>query len=189
MTHATTNPIPRLLARYRDVTVPALMEALDKGNVLAVPRLTKVVLNVGLGKSRDDAKKTEFIVKNLASITGQKPVLTRAKKSISNFKIRKGMAVGATVTLRGIRMYEFLDKVIHAVLPRARDFQGLPATSFDKRGSYTMALREQTVFPEVTGEAADFLHGLEITIVTSAEDQEAAEALLRSLGLPLRSDQ
>lgn len=186
MTHATTNPTPRLLTRYRDVTVPALKQSLGTENVLAVPRLTKVVLNVGLGKSRDDAKKTELIVKNLASITGQKPVLTRAKKSISNFKVRKGMAVGATVTLRGVRMYEFLDKLINAVLPRMRDFQGLSATSFDNRGSYTLPLREQTVFPEVTGEAADFLHGLEITIVTTAENPTATEALLRSLGLPLQ---
>lgn len=176
----------RLQLKYDQDAVPALKSALHEQNALALPRLEKVVINVGTGQTKDP-KKTETVIATLAGITGQKPVVTKARKSISNFKVRQGMGVGVMVTLRGRKMYDFLDKLIHVSLPRVRDFQGLPPTAFDRQGNYTIAFREHNVFPEISGDAVESLHGLQVTVCTTARAPAAAATLLRSLGFPLKN--
>ncbi|MBI4415004.1 MAG: 50S ribosomal protein L5 [Candidatus Kerfeldbacteria bacterium] len=177
---------PRLQVKYDQEVVPELKSALQLQNVLALPRLEKVVINVGAGQTKDP-KRTETAIATLASITGQKPVVTKARKSISNFKIRQGMGIGVIVTLRGRKMYDFLDKLIHVSLPRVRDFQGLAPAAFDRQGNYTIAFREHNVFPEISGDAVESLHGLQVTICTTAQTPAAAATLLRSLGFPLKT--
>lgn len=176
----------QLRQHYTMTVVPALQKTLGQTNVFAVPRLKKVVVHVGFGKMKENPKHVEQTVQTLTAITGQKPVLAKARKSIANFKVRKGMPIGALVTLRGARMYDFLEKVISVALPRTRDFQGLSRSGFDGGGNYTIAFREQNIFPELGGVALDVVHGLEVTIVTTAKTSEEAEALLRGLGLPLK---
>jgi len=175
-----------LLAQYRDQVVPALKTKFGYSNVMQVPRLNKVVVNVGYGRHVKEKSFIEHVEKVLAAITGQKPVHHRARKSISNFKIRLGQPVGASVTLRGKSMYEFVYKLIHLSLPRMRDFRGLPKTAADPQGNYTIGFKEQLAFPEVTAEMSDIVHGLEVTIVTTAKNKEEGLALLQALGLPLR---
>ena len=173
---------PRLKEKYTNEVVPKLMKELGITNPMRVPRLEKVVLNMGIGIAEKDAMKVH--VEELTKISGQKPVITKARKSISNFKLREGMSIGAKVTLRGARMYEFMDRLISAALPRIRDFRGLPSDSFDGRGNYTMGVKEQTIFPEIDPNAVTAVQGMDITIVTSGEDDREARELLRMLGMP-----
>lgn len=176
-----------MLKLYTEKVVPALQEKLSIANVNAVPKLLKVVINVGVGKIAADSKKVDMVVSTVTRISGQKPVVTKARKSISNFKIRKGMGVGVVVTLRGRRMYEFLDKLVNVSLPRVRDFHGLSQKTFDAQGNYTIAFREHNVFPEIRTDEMDLTHGLQVTIATSAKTKEHSEALLRLLGFPIQS--
>jgi large subunit ribosomal protein L5 len=183
----TTGTIPpRLRERYRAVLVPALMRERGYRNPHEVPRLEKVVVNMGLGEAKDNAKILDHAVADLVAITGQKPVVTRAKKSIANFKVRAGMAIGAKVTLRGARMYEFLDRLVNVGLPRVRDFKGVSPKSFDGRGNYTLGLREQVIFPEIVYDKIDKVRGMDVTLCTTAKSDEEARALLSHLGLPFR---
>jgi large subunit ribosomal protein L5 len=175
---------PRLLERYRSQIVPELMSALGYKNSMQVPRLEKVVLNVGLGETTQDPKLLEAAQNELAMITGQKPVVTRAKKAIANFKIRRGLAIGCKVTLRRAHMYEFLDRLISVAIPRIRDFRGLSPNSFDKGGSYSFGLNEQLIFPEIDVDKVAKIHGMDITIVTTAKNKEEAFALLKLVGMP-----
>ena len=177
---------PRLLERYEKEVVPALMRQFNYGNIMAVPRIQKVVVNVGLGEAIQNAKALDAAVRDIASITGQKPVVTRAKHSIAAFKLRAGMPIGVMVTLRGDRMYEFLDKLINAALPRQRDFAGVSSRSFDGRGNYSLGLREQLLFPEIEYDKIDKLRGLEISVVTTARSDEEGRALLQLLGMPFK---
>jgi large subunit ribosomal protein L5 len=174
--------VPRLKEKYTKEVVPKLMKELGITNPMRVPRLVKVVVNMGIGIAEKDAMKIH--VEELAKITGQKPVVTKARKSISNFKLREGMSIGAKVTLRGARMYEFMDRLISAALPRIRDFRGLPANSFDGRGNYTMGVKEQTIFPEIDPNNVTAVQGMDITVVTTAEEDREARELLRMLGMP-----
>ncbi|MBI4301445.1 MAG: 50S ribosomal protein L5 [Chloroflexi bacterium] len=160
------------------------MRELDYTNVMAVPRLKKVVINIGLGEAIQNPKALDAAAKDLATISGQRPVITRAKRSIASFKLRAGMAIGAMVTLRGSRMYEFLDKFVNAVLPRVRDFRGVPRDAFDGRGNYTIGIKEQIVFPEIDYDKIDRIRGLQISIVTTAPSDEEARRLLELLGMP-----
>jgi len=176
----------RLHERYEKETVPALMKRFGYSNRMAVPRLVRITLNIGLGEASQDIKLLDVAAQELGQITGQKPVITRAKKSIANFKIRKGMPIGTMVTLRGERMYEFLDRLSSVVLPRVRDFRGLPANAFDGRGNYTIGLRDQLVFPEIDYTRVDKVKGLNVCFTTSARTDEEGRELLRLLGLPLR---
>lgn len=175
---------PRLQEMYRDEVLPALMKEFGYRNVMQVPRLEKIVVNIGLGEATKDAHALKAAEGDVAAITGQHPVTTKAKKSISGFKIRKGMPVGMMVTLRGRRMYDFLDKLVNITLPRIRDFQGTPGNSFDGRGSYTLGLREQIVFPEIEYDKVDRIRGLEICIVTTARTNREGKRLLELLGMP-----
>ncbi len=168
--------------------MPLLQKELGVANVHALPRIEKVVLNVGAGHASRDAKLLDAVAATLRNITGQKPVITKARKSISNFKIREGMGVGAMVTLRGNRMYEFLDKLVNITLPRVRDFHGLPRTAFDSSGNYTLAFKEHNVFPEISSDAAEQLHGLQVTVAIKSPSPAASALLLQSLGFPLRSE-
>jgi large subunit ribosomal protein L5 len=179
----------RLRDRYRAEVMPALMKRFGYTNPMAVPKVAKVVVNIGLGEASQNIKLLDVAAIELGQITGQKPVITRAKKSISNFKIRKGMPIGCCVTLRGQRMYEFLDRLCNVVLPRVRDFRGLPPNSFDGRGNYTMGLKDQLVFPEIDYTRVDKIKGMNITINTSARTDEESRELLKLLGVPLRSPQ
>ena len=172
--------------RYRKEVVPALMKRFNLSNPMAVPRVAKVVVNIGLGEASQNVKLLDVAAQELAQITGQKAVITRAKKSIANFKIRRGMPIGCCVTLRGERMYEFLDRLCNIVLPRVRDFKGLPPNSFDGRGNYTLGLRDQLVFPEIDYTRVDKIKGMNITITTSARNDEQGRELLKLLGVPLR---
>ncbi|MDY6916794.1 MAG: 50S ribosomal protein L5 [Chloroflexota bacterium] len=174
----------RLKQTYRDEIVPALMQEFGYDNVMQVPRLEKIVVNIGLGEATKEAHALEAAEKDLATITGQHPVVTRARKSISGFKVRKGMSVGMMVTLRGTRMYDFLDKLVNVTLPRLRDFQGTPGDSFDGRGNYTLGLREQIIFPEIEYDKVDRARGLEVSIVTTARTNEEGRKLLELLGMP-----
>ena len=174
----------RLKQTYRDEIVPALMQEFGYDNVMQVPRLEKIVVNIGLGEATKDAHALDAAEKDLAAITGQHPVVTRARKSISGFKVRKGMSVGMMVTLRGTRMYDFLDKLVNVTLPRLRDFQGTPGNSFDGRGNYTLGLREQIIFPEIEYDKVDRARGLEVSIVTTARTNEEGRRLLELLGMP-----
>lgn len=186
MAAAKPHYVPRLKERFRTVVVPSLMKELGLTNPMAVPRLEKIVINMGLGEATQNAKILDAAVDELAAISGQRPVITRARKSIAAFKLRKGMPIGAMVTLRGDRMYEFLDRLIHIVLPRVRDFRGVSPKSFDGRGNYTLGLRDQLVFPEVDFNKVDKTRGMNICIVTTAKTDEEALVLLTHLGLPFR---
>lgn len=172
---------------YKEKVVPTLKSREGYRNIMQVPKVTKVVLNVGFGRHAKEEKYIEAVERTLSQITGQKPVRNLAKKSISNFKIREGQPIGASVTLRGPRMYEFLDKLITLTLPRVRDFRGISPESFDARGNYTLGFKEQLAFPEITGvDANDIIHGLEITVATSAKTKADGHALLKQLGFPFR---
>lgn len=171
--------------RYADI-VPELTEKFEYKNVMAVPKVTKIVVNMGLGEARDDSKVLERASRELANITLQRPVVTKAKKSVSNFKLRAGMPVGIKVTLRGQRMWAFLDKLINVALPRVRDFRGIPPNSFDGRGNYNLGLKEQLMFPEVSYDQVDAIRGMDISISTTAANDEEARALLEALGMPFR---
>ena len=179
---------PRLKERYQKEIVPALVKEFKYSNRMAVPRLRKVVVNMGLGEAIQNAKLLDSAGVELGLITGQKAVVTRARKSIANFKLRKNMPIGAMVTLRGDRMYEFLDRLMNVALPRVRDFRGLPTRAFDGRGNYTMGLRDQLVFPEVDYSKVDKVKGMNISIVTDARTDAEALALLRHCGLPFRPE-
>lgn len=176
----------RLHDRYRKEVVPALTKRFGYKNTMAVPRVQKVTLNIGLGEASQNVKLLDTAAAELGQIAGQKPVITRAKKSIANFKIRKGMPIGCMVTLRGEQMYEFLDRMTSVVLPRVRDFKGLPPNSFDGRGNYTVGLRDQLVFPEIDYTRVDKIKGMNITITTSARSDEEGRELLKLLGVPFR---
>jgi len=176
----------RLQERYRKETVPALMKRFGWRNVMAVPKVEKVTVNIGLGEASQNVKLLDTAAQELAQITGQKAMITRAKKSIANFKIRKGMAIGCAVTLRGDRMYEFIDRLCNVVLPRVRDFRGLPSNAFDGRGNYTLGLRDQLVFPEIDYTRVDKIRGMNITLTTTAKNDEQGRELLKGLGFPLR---
>jgi large subunit ribosomal protein L5 len=177
----------RLRERYRAEVAPALMRELGYSNLMAVPRLQKIVLNMGVGEAVQNPKVIESAVEELTAIAGQKPVVTRAKKAISNFKLREGMPIGAMVTLRGERMYEFLDRLVSVALPRVRDFKGIPDRSFDGRGNYSLGLREQVIFPEINLDKVDKIKGLTIVICTTARSDAEGKALLRGLGMPFRA--
>lgn len=177
----------RMLTTYREEIVPQMTEEFQYRNPFEVPRLEKIVVNIGLGEAIQNARALDAAVQDLATITGQKPVITRAKKSVAGFRLREGMPIGAMVTLRGARMYEFLDRLIGTALPRIRDFRGLSPRSFDGRGNYTIGLREQIVFPEIDYDSIDRTRGLEITIVTTAENDEEGRRLLALLGMPFQA--
>jgi len=179
-------PTPRLRKRYHDVAVPALMKEFQYKNPMQAPKLVKVVLNVGLGEAITNAKALDHAAEELGKITGQRPVITKAKKSIATFKLREGMSIGCMVTLRRERMYEFLDRFINAALPRIRDFKGVSSKSFDGRGNYTVGIKEQVIFPEIEFDKVDSVHGLDIVIVTTAKTDEEGRALLGHLGMPYR---
>jgi len=181
---ATAPVLPRLKQRYREEIAPALKEQLGITNPMQVPGFEKIVVNIGLGEAVGDAKALEGAMQDLAIITGQKPRVNRARKSIAGFKLREGMPIGVKVTLRGDRMWEFLDRLLSVALPRIRDFRGLKATAFDGRGNYTFGLVEQLVFPEIDYDAVDSVRGMDITIVTTAEDDEGGRALLDAYGFP-----
>ncbi len=176
----------RLKETYEKSARPQLMREFGYKNVHEAPRLDKVILNVGMGAAIDNPKLLDSAVEELALITGQRPVVTRAKKAISNFKLREGMSIGAKVTLRGERMYEFLDRLINVAIPRIRDFRGVPTRSFDGRGNYTLGIKEQLIFPEIDYDKVEKVHGMDITIVTTAERDDEALALLAALGMPFR---
>jgi large subunit ribosomal protein L5 len=176
----------RLQDRYRKEAVPALMKRLGRQNPMAVPKLAKITLNIGLGEASQNPKLVDTAAVELGQITGQKAIVTRAKKSIANFKIRKGMPIGCAVTLRGDRMYEFLDRLCNVVLPRVRDFKGLPSNSFDGRGNYTLGLKDQLVFPEIDYTRVDKIKGMNITLTTTAKNDVEGRELLKLLGVPLR---
>jgi large subunit ribosomal protein L5 len=178
--------ISRLHERYRKEVIPALMKRFAYKNPMAVPKLAKVVVNIGLGEASQNIKLLDVAAQELAQITGQKPIVTRAKKSIANFKIRKGMPIGCCVTLRGERMYEFMDRLCNIVLPRVRDFKGLAPTAFDGRGNYTLGLRDQLVFPEIDYTRVDKIKGMNVTLTTTARNDEEGRELLKMLGVPLR---
>lgn len=176
----------RLYKQYKEEIIPKLKEEFSYDNIMAVPKLEKIVINAGVGDAVENEKVLDTVVDNIATISGQHPVKTRAKKSISNFKIREGMPIGCKVTLRKRIMYEFLDRLINLALPRTRDFQGVPDRSFDGRGNYTLGIKEHTIFPEIDTDNVDKIHGLDITFVTSAETDEEAYALLNFFGMPFQ---
>ncbi len=179
---------PRLKAKYNDEIRDQLQEALGLGNVMQVPRLEKIVVNMGVGGAVGQASLLEHAVTDLTLITGQKPLITRARKSIANFKLREGNAIGAKVTLRGDRMWEFLDRLIALAIPRIRDFRGLPANSFDGRGNYTFGVTEQLIFPEIDYDKIDQTRGMDITIVTTARTNAEGKALLDAFGFPFKRE-
>src|SRR5664280_355460 len=179
--------LPRLVERYKSDVVPKLMKRFGYKNQMQVPRLRKIVVNVGLGEATANPKLIESTVQELSAIVGQKPVVTRARKSIANFKLRQGMPIGVMVTLRRERMWEFLDRLVSIVLPRVRDFRGVSSRAFDGAGNYTLGLKEQIVFPEVNFDKVDKVKGMNITVVTTAETNEEAKELLSQLGMPFRS--
>jgi len=178
----------RLRERYRTVVAPELKAKLGLRNIMQVPRLVKIVVNMGVGEAVANPKAIDGAVADLTTITGQKPIVTRARKSVSTFKVRAGMQIGVKVTLRGERMYAFFDKLVNIVLPRIRDFRGMSRSSLDGRGNYALGLREQLVFPEVSYDAIDMVRGMDIVIVTTAKDDAQALALLEALGMPLRRE-
>jgi large subunit ribosomal protein L5 len=177
---------PRLRVRYAKEIVPALVKHFNYKNVMAVPKLEKIVINMGVGEAIANAKILDVAVDELGRISGQRPVITRAKKSIANFKLRQNMPIGAAVTLRGDRMFEFLDRLTSVVLPRVRDFRGVSTKSFDGRGNYTLGLRDQLIFPEISYEKVDKIRGMNVTIVTTARSDDEARELLRQFGMPFR---
>jgi large subunit ribosomal protein L5 len=179
-------PKPRLQDKYRDTVVPTLMKRFNYDNVNQVPRIEKIAINIGVGQAASDPKLLEAAVRDLESIAGQKAAITKAKKSISNFKLRENQAIGARVTLRRARMYEFLDRLMTTAIPRIRDFRGIPDKSFDGRGNYTLGVREQIIFPEIDVDKVSRITGMDITFATSAQTDEEALELLKAFGLPFR---
>lgn len=177
-----------MLEQYKEDIQPTLMEEFNYKSVMQVPRITKVVVNVGVGEALDNAKAIEFALNDITAITGQKPIVTKAKKSIAAFKLREGRAIGVKVTLRGERMWSFLTRLIHIALPRTRDFQGVSPDSFDGHGNYTLGLREQLIFPEVDYDKIDKIRGMEVTIVTTARTDEEGRRLLSLLNMPFRQE-
>lgn len=174
----------RLKEKYNNEVVGNLVEKFDFSNVMEVPKLEKIIINIGVGEAKENPKALESAVRDLTTITGQRPVVTKAKKSVANFKLREGMNVGCKVTLRGSRMYDFLDKLINIALPRVRDFRGVSDKSFDGRGNYALGIKEQLIFPEIEYDDIDQLRGMDIIVVTSARTDEEARALLEALGMP-----
>jgi large subunit ribosomal protein L5 len=185
---ATTETyIPRLKEQYENEIRPALKDELGLSSIMQVPRIEKITLNMGVGEAKTDAKQLDAAMDELTIIAGQRPQIRKARKSVAQFKIREGMPIGAKVTLRGARMYEFLDRLVSIALPRIRDFRGLNPRSFDGRGNYSLGVREQIIFPEIDYDAIQQVRGLDVTITTSAETDEQARALLQALGLPFAS--
>jgi len=180
---------PRLLRHYRDHVLAALTEQFGFENPHQIPKIEKVVVNVGVGDAPKDQKLLDSVLEELTIITGQRPVINRARKSISNFSLREGMAVGVSVVLRKQRMYDFLDRLVTAAIPRVRDFRGLPTRSFDGRGNYTMGVKEQIIFPEINYDRVQKVHGMDITVVTSTNKDDEALALLREMGFPFRGEE
>lgn len=176
----------RLKEIYKEEIAPALMEELSFENVMQVPKIEKIVVNIGVGEALSNPKALDEAVRDLTTITGQRPVVTKSKKSISNFKLRAGSAIGTKVTLRGDRMWAFLDRLVNVALPRVRDFRGISADAFDGRGNYTLGLQEQLIFPEINYDDVQTVRGMEITIVTTAENDDQARALLTKVGMPFR---
>jgi large subunit ribosomal protein L5 len=177
-----------LKERYQKEIAPALEAAIGVDNVMQIPRITKVVVNIGVGEALDNAKALEAAVADMTSITGQKPIITKAKKSIANFKLREGRQIGVKVTLRGERMWSFLDRLMNIALPRVRDFRGVSPNAFDGRGNYTLGLREQLVFPEIEYDKIDKLRGLEVSIITTARNDDESRQLLQMLGMPFQKE-
>ena len=174
----------RMQEKYNQEVVPALRKAFDFKNIMQIPRIDKVVVNIGMGEALDNPKSLESAVADLTTITGQKPVMTKARKSIANFKLREGRLIGTKVTLRGNRMWSFLDRLMNTALPRVRDFRGVSANAFDGRGNYTLGLRDQLIFPEIEYDKIDKLRGMEVTIVTTAKNDDQARVMLQLLGMP-----
>ena len=185
---ATGGTTPRMKTRYRDEVLPALREQFGYANVMQVPGLTKIVVNMGVGEAARDSKLIEGAVRDLTAITGQKPQVTKARKSIAQFKLREGMPIGAHVTLRGDRMWEFLDRLLTLALPRIRDFRGLSGKQFDGNGNYTFGLNEQSMFHEINIDSIDRVRGMDITVVTTATNDDEGRALLKALGFPFKED-
>ena len=177
----------RLFVHYRTNVIPQMVKHFGYKNINEVPKVEKIVVNTGLGDAKDNSKSFQLFVEELKTITGQKPVITKAKKSVANFKVRQGMPVGAKVTLRNNRMYEFLDKLVSIALPRVRDFRGVPAGSFDGRGNYTLGVKEQLIFPEIVYDQVEKTRGFDITIVTTAKTDEEARQLLTFMGMPFKA--
>ena len=184
----TKTMTPTLKEHYQNNVVGTLQKQFGYDNMMRVPRLEKIVVNMGVGDAKDDAKLIDAAAADLATITGQRPSVRRAKKSIANFKIREGMPIGCMVTLRGDRMWEFVHRLVHTALPRIRDFQGIPDKSFDGRGNYSVGLREQVIFPEINIDNVTKPRGMDVTFVTTAQNDDEARALLREIGLPFRKD-
>ena len=174
----------RMQEKYNNEVIPALRKAFDLKNIMQVPRIQKVVVNIGMGEAMDNPKSMEAAVSDLTTITGQKPVMTKARKSIANFKLREGRLIGTKVTLRGDRMWSFLDRLMNTALPRVRDFRGVSGNAFDGRGNYTLGLRDQLIFPEIEYDKIDKLRGMEVTIVTTAKNDDQARIMLQLLGMP-----
>lgn len=183
-----TKMTPRFKTKYQETVAPALQEEFGYANVMELPRITKVVVNMGLGEAAKDSKLVDSAIKDLTAITGQKPVVNRAKKSIAQFKLREGMPIGAHVTLRGDRMWEFLDRLVTLALPRIRDFRGLSDRHFDGNGNYTFGLTEQSMFHEIDQDKIDRVRGMDITVVTTAKTDDEGRALLKSLGFPFKTN-
>lgn len=179
---------PRVKERYESDVVPGLQQQFNYENVMQVPRIQKVVVNIGMGEALTDGNSLDRAADDVAAITGQKPLINRAKRSIANFRLREGNAIGVSTTLRGARMWEFLDRLIHAALPRVRDFQGLNPNAFDGRGNYSIGIREQIIFPEIDYDKVDKVRGLQVTIVTSAKTDEEGRRLLELIGVPFRKN-
>lgn len=179
---------PRLKQKYQQEVAPALQQQFGYRNIMQIPRITKIAVNVGLGEALQDANALDRATEQIAAITGQKPIITRAKRSIANFRLRAGNPIGVAATLRGDRMWEFLDRLVAAALPRIRDFQGLSPNAFDGRGNYSLGLREQLIFPEIDYDRVDKVRGLQVTIVTTAKTDEEARRLLQLMGLPFRKN-
>ena len=179
---------PRLKERYKAEIAPELMKQFSYRNVMQVPRVDKVTVNIGLGEARDNARAVESATAEVATITGQKPVVTKAKKAIANFKIRENMPIGVAVTLRGDRMYEFLDRLLNAALPRIRDFHGVPTKAFDGRGNFSLGVKEQLIFPEIDYDKVDKIRGMQINIVTTARTDEEGQRLLELMGMPFSKE-
>ncbi|MCH2540489.1 MAG: 50S ribosomal protein L5 [Anaerolineales bacterium] len=178
--------MPNLLDFYNEEVAPGLVKEMGFRNLMQAPRVSKIVLNIGLGEALDNSKALDAAMSDLAKVTGQQPVITRARKSVANFKLREGQAVGSKVTLRGVRMWDFLDRLMHITLPRVRDFRGLPPTGFDGRGNFTLGFQDQLAFPEIDYDDIDKLRGMEITLVTTAVDDVQGLRLLTLLGMPFR---
>jgi len=182
----STKMVPRLKQRYRDEIAPALMREFGYVNVMQVPRVEKIVVNIGMGEATQNAKALDSATEDLSTITGQKPVVTRAKRSIANFKIRQGNPIGLTVTVRGDRMWEFLDRLVNAALPRIRDFRGVSSEAFDGHGNFSLGIREQLIFPEIEYDKVDRVRGMQVNIGTTARSDEEGKRLIELLGMPFR---